>query len=109
MTGHAHDLAEWAQALSLGLIVWGSYGVVHALLVDAHRSDFPRSWQAAVYARSDADWAYASGLHYTAVAVLFARLAARDAAQRARALPRDAALTGAALLALLTIRPEALR
>jgi hypothetical protein len=93
-----HSLAEWASVLSLGVAVHASFSVPYFLLVDVARSDFPRLWQAAVHARHDVDRAYASGLRLAADAVLYARLTLRDAA-----------FTAAALLALLTIRPEALR
>ncbi|WP_405960748.1 hypothetical protein OG235_27675 [Streptomyces sp. NBC_00024] len=93
-----HSLAEWASVLSLGIGVHASFSVFYFLLVDASRSDFPRMWQAAVHARHDVDRAYASGLRLAADAALYARLTLRDAA-----------FTAAALLALLTVRPEALR
>ena len=64
------------------------------LLADAHRSDFPRLWQAAVDARHAFDRALMSGLRWADAVVVDARLALRDVA-----------LTGAALLALLTITP----
>lgn len=60
------------------------------LLADAHRSDFPRLWQAAVDARHTFDRALVAGLRWADAVVLDARLAVRDAA-----------LSGAALLALL--------
>ncbi|MDX3714364.1 hypothetical protein PV733_36665 [Streptomyces europaeiscabiei] len=89
-----HDLGEWAAFLSLGVGVHASFSVFYFLLVDASRCDFPRLWQAAVHARHDVNRAYASGLRIAADAVLYARLALRDAA-----------FTAAALLALLTITP----
>lgn len=60
------------------------------LLPDAHRSDFPRLWQAAVDARHFFDRVLMSGLRWADAVVLDAQLAVRDAA-----------LSGAALLALL--------
>ncbi|MDX2841446.1 hypothetical protein PV377_21140 [Streptomyces ipomoeae] len=87
---HTHDLAEWASVLSLGVGVHASFSVFYFLLVDAHRSDFPRLWQAAVHARHDVDRAVASLLLWIADAVTYARLSLRKAA-----------LTAAALLALL--------
>jgi prophage DNA circulation protein len=93
-----HSLAEWAAVLSLGIGVHAAFSVPYFLLVDAHRSDFPRLWQAAVHARHDVDRALAAVLLLIADAALYVRLTARETA-----------LTAAALLALLTIRPEALR
>lgn len=60
------------------------------LLADAHRSDFPRLWQAAVDARHTFDRALMSGLRWVDAVVVDVRLALRDVA-----------LSGAALLALL--------
>jgi hypothetical protein len=93
-----HDLAEWAAFLSLGVGVHASFSVFWFLLVDAHRTDFPWLWQTAVDARHTFDRALAAGLRWVEAVVLDARLTARETA-----------LTAAALLALLTIRPEALR
>lgn len=90
MTGHTHSLGEWAAFLSLGLGVHAAFSVFYFLLVDASRSDFPRLWQAAVHARHDADRALVAGFRWVEAVVLDARLTARDAA-----------LTAAALLALL--------
>lgn len=100
--------AEWVSGLLLGVGVWASYCTVHFVFVGASRADFPRLWQAAVHARRDADWVYASALHHVAVAVLFARLAALDVADRARSAARRAALSAAVLLLLLST-PEATR
>lgn len=85
-------------AICLGVGAAAAVSVPALLLADAHRTDFPRVWQAAVDARHDVDRAYASGLRLAADTVLYARLSLRDAA-----------FTAAALLALLTVRPEALR
>lgn len=85
-----HDLAEWAAFLSLGVGVAAAASIPFWLLVDAHRTDFPRVWQAAVHARHDADRALVAGFRWVEAVVLDARLTARDAA-----------LTAAALLALL--------
>lgn len=87
---HTHSLAEWAAFLSLGVGVHASFSVFYFLLVDASRSDFPRLWQAAVDARHAADRALVAGLLWVADAVTYARLTAREAA-----------LSVAALLALL--------
>jgi hypothetical protein len=85
-----HDLGEWAAFLSLGVGVWASWAALMWLLTDAHREDFPRLWQAAVHARHDFDRTLASLLMWIADAALYARVTSRDAA-----------LTAAALLALL--------
>lgn len=85
-----HDLAEWAAFLSLGVGVHASFSVFWFLLVDARRSDFPRLWQAAVDARHTFDRALVAGLRWVEAVVLDARLTAREAA-----------LTAAALAALL--------
>lgn len=85
-----HDLAEWAAFLSLGVGVHASFSVFYFLLVDAHRSDFPRLWQAAVHARHDVDRAYASLALLVRTDVAYVRFSLREAA-----------LTVAALLALL--------
>ena len=98
MSGHTHSLGEWAAFLSLGVGVHAAFSVFWFLLVDASRTDFPRLWQAAVDARHAVDRALASLLLWVA-----------DAAQYARLTVRETALTAAALLALLTIRPEAIR
>ncbi|MEH0629881.1 hypothetical protein [Streptomyces stelliscabiei] len=87
---HTHDLAEWAAFLSLGVGVHASFSVFWFLLVDAHREDFPRVWQAAVHARHDVDRALVAGLRWAEAVVLDARLSLREAA-----------LSVAALLALL--------
>lgn len=87
---HTHSLAEWAAFLSLGVGVHASFSVFYFLLVDAHRSDFPRLWQAAVDARHAADRALVAGLRWVEAVLLDARLTVREAA-----------LSAAALLALL--------
>lgn len=93
-----HDLAEWAAFLSLGVGVHAGFSVFWFLLVDAHRSDFPRLWQAAVDARHAFDRALAAGLRWVEAVALDARLTAREAA-----------LTAAALAALLLPATEATR
>lgn len=85
-----HDLADWFAFLSLGVGVHAAFSAVYFVLVDAHRSDFPRLWQAAVDARHDFDRVLVAGLRWAEAVVLDLRLTARDAA-----------LTAAALLALL--------
>lgn len=85
-----HSLAEWFAFLSLGVGVHAAFSVFYFLLVDASRSDFPRLWQAAVDARHAFDWALVAGLRWVDAVLLDARLTAREAA-----------LTGAAIAALL--------
>lgn len=90
---HAHSPAEWAQMLSLAAAVYGSMSVPYFLLVDADRADFdPRP----LLARAIEAGQYDTAL----IAVTNARLTAQAAAVRARHIPRDAALTVAALLSL---------
>lgn len=93
MTGHPHTLAEWAAVLDLGASVYASFSVFWFLFVDSHRSDFdPRPaarqiHQGAVHAGHDVNRALATGQRV------------------ARASLRDAALSVAALLMLLTATP----
>lgn len=77
-------------AICLGVGVAAAVSIPVLLLPDAHRTDFPRLWQAAVDARHDVDRALVAGLRLAEAVVLDARLTAREAA-----------LTGAALAALL--------
>ena len=95
MTGQTHSLGEWVAFLSLGVGVHAAFSAVYFVLVDARRSDFPRLWQAAVHARHDFDRALAALLMWIADAALYAQITSRDAA-----------LSGAALLALLLPAPE---
>jgi hypothetical protein len=90
MTGHTHSLAEWASVVSGAISVYAALSVPYFVLVDAHREDFPRLWQAAVHARHDVNRAVAS----------LVQLAREDVAYVRFSL-REAALTAAALLALL--------
>lgn len=93
MTGHAHSLDEWAAFLSLGVSAWAAMAAVIWLTADAELEDFdPRpavrrllaiTHQGAVHAGHDLNRALAA-----------AQLLARQST-------RDAALTVAALLALL--------
>lgn len=77
-------------AILLGVGAAAAVSVPALLLADAHRTDFPRLWQAAVHARHDADRVLVAGFRWVEAVVLDARLTARDAA-----------LTAAALAALL--------
>lgn len=115
---HTHDLAEWAAFLLLGVGVHASFSVVWFVTVDAHRSDFdPRPVVQRVLA---------SGTYRVRLAVwdvtrskaLYPLLrewdnAPHDARELAsvvaldvRLTAREAALTAAALLALLLPAPE---
>lgn len=73
-------------AISLGVGVAASVSIPVLLLPDAHRSDFPRLWQAAVDARHAFDRALVAGLRLAEAVVLDARLTARHAALSAAAL-----------------------
>ncbi len=85
-------------AISLGVGVAAAVSIPVLLLPDAHRTDFPRLWQAAVDARHCFDRALVAGLRWVEAVVLDARLTARHAA-----------LTAAALAALLLPATEATR
>lgn len=80
-----HSLAEWASVLSLGLVPVGAI------------------WFALAFAPAD--------IEYFDPRPLLGRAGDRllVEAVNARLSARDAAITCAALLALLTVRPEALR
>lgn len=93
-----HDLAEWAAFLSLGVGVHAAFSVFWFLLVDAHRSDFDP--------RPAVSRAVESGrLDGALVTVANARYDARELVTGvvldARLSLRHAAVTGAALAALL--------
>ncbi len=85
-------------AVSLGVGVAASVSVPVLLLPDAHRSDFPRLWQAAVDARHDVAWGAASARHELAPYAACLRRAVHEGHE----LARDAA----ALLLLLTTSPK---
>ncbi|MCZ4602980.1 hypothetical protein O3S80_04165 [Streptomyces sp. Lzd4kr] len=103
-----HTPDEWAQMVSLAFGVWGTCSVFYFLLVDADRADFnPRpaletgrlapAWQVTVHAGHEVVWGAVSARHHVAPQVV----AVRAAVVQARRFPRDAALSVAALLALL--------
>ena len=107
MTGQTHSLAEWASVLSLGVGVHAGFSVFYFLLVDSDSArDFDPRPLLARAIRSEAVYPL---LREWATARYDARELAASAALYARLSLRDAAFTAAALLALLTIRPEALR
>jgi hypothetical protein len=90
---HTHTLSEWAAFLSLAVGVHGTYSVPWFLFVEADLKDFdPRP----AVRRAIEAGQYDAAL----IAVTNARLTAQAAAVRARHIPRDAALTVAALLSL---------
>jgi hypothetical protein len=94
MTGHTHSLAEWAAFLSLGVGVHAAFSVFYFLLVDARPSDFdPRP----VVRRAIESGRFDSVL----IAIPAVKDAVRTAAARVQHAPLNAALTAAALLALL--------
>lgn len=83
------DLSAPAAVL-LAVSATATASIPALLLADAHRSDFPRLWQASVDARHAFDRALMSGLRWADAVVVDVQLAVRDAA-----------LSAAALLALL--------
>ncbi|MFI2632575.1 hypothetical protein ACH5A2_19585 [Streptomyces collinus] len=96
------DLTEWAAAISFGTASYAVLSIPVFLLVDADPADFdPRP----ALARAVESGRYDAAL----IAVTNARHTARDTAERARRIPRDTAITAAALLMLLTATPEATR
>jgi hypothetical protein len=89
----AADPAEWAAAISFGIAGYGVLSVPYFLLVDADPADFnPRP----ALRRAIESGRYDPAL----IAVTNARRTARETADRARLIPRDTAITAAALLAL---------
>jgi hypothetical protein len=100
---HTHDLTEWAAFLSLGVGVHGAFSAPYFLFVNATRADFdprPAVRRAIESGRVDP----------LLVAVANAKYDAHRVADRAKHIPRDAAITTAALLALLIpTAPEATR
>ncbi|MFC8424006.1 hypothetical protein ACFUN7_24530 [Streptomyces sp. NPDC057236] len=92
---------EWAEALSVALMLSGTTAGLFHLTVDADPVDFdPRP---AVHRALDS-----GRLDPALIAVTTARHTTREVAGRARSLPRDTALTATALLMLLSA-PEATR
>ncbi|MFJ8785018.1 hypothetical protein [Streptomyces sp. NPDC102476] len=88
---HTHSLSEWAQMVSLAVSGYASLSVPYFVLVDADLADFDP--------RPAVRRAIEAGQYDTAlIAVTNARLTAQAAAVRVRHIPRDAALTVAALL-----------
>jgi hypothetical protein len=91
----AASLPEWAEAVSAALMLSGSTASVFFLTVDADPADFnpmPGMRRAVESGRYDP----------ALIAVANARHATRETAARARILPRDTAITAAALLMLLS-------
>ena len=99
MSYQTHDLSEWAAVLSLGVGVHGAFSAPYFLFVDATARDFdprPAVRRAIESGRMDS----------VLCAVANAKYDARAAAARARHIPRDAAITTAALLMLLSPAPK---
>jgi hypothetical protein len=102
----AADLNEWAAAISFGIAGYGVLSVPYFLLVESESvRDFdPRpALRRAIKSTHHFDprRAIESGRCDPAlIAVTNARHSARDTAERARRIPRDTAITAAALLAL---------
>lgn len=102
MSYQAHSPAEWAAFLSLAVGIASAASVPFQLTVDADLADFdPRPGLARLVESGRVD--------AVLIAVVNAKHTARTAAVRARHIPRDAAISLAALLALLTITPGATR
>jgi hypothetical protein len=99
----AHTPAEWAETVSLAIAAYGSLSIPYFLLVDADLADFdPRP---AVHRALES-----GALDPLLNAVCNAKTDARTAAAKARHIPRDAAISLAALLLLLSApAPEATR
>jgi ABC-type phosphate/phosphonate transport system substrate-binding protein len=100
---HTHTLTEWAAFLSLGVSGYAAFSAPYFLLVDAELRDFdprPAVRRAIESGRYDA----------LLIAVANAKHDARATAERVRRAPLHAAITAAALLALLIpASPEATR
>ncbi len=93
---HTHSPAEWAQMVSLAVGVWGACSVPYFLTVDADLADFdPRPAVSRAVGSGAVD-----GL---LIAVANVKHDARSAAAQVRHIPRDAAITVAALLLLLSV------
>jgi hypothetical protein len=108
----AASLSEWAQMVSLAVGIYATASTPYFLLVDAERWAWPRPVVAAVERVRPAVW---DGVRSEAVYPLLrefdnGRHAVREMAAETRLFARlslrEAALTAAALLALLTITPE---
>lgn len=92
---HTHSLTEWVAFLSLGLSISSAVSIPFWLFVDADLADFdprPRLARAIESGRYDA----------LLIAAANARHDTHAAVARARHIPRDAAISAAALLLLLT-------
>lgn len=98
-----HTLAEWAAMVDIAVSGYASFSTFWFLFVDAKPSDFdPRP--AVSRAVESGEW------DRLLVAVSNAKTDACAAADRVRTLPRDAAISLAALLMLLSpSAPEATR
>ena len=104
MTGHTHTLDEWLAMVSLAVAVYGSLSAPWFVFVDADLADFDprpaarRGHQLAVYAEHDVARAVMSVRHE----LVPVAAAVRHAVYVGRETARDLA----ALLILLTTRPQ---
>lgn len=106
MTAHTHSLAEWLAFLCLGISGWAAGSALLYLICDADPSDFdPRPAVRRLAESGRVDWL----LTLVANVRFDVRELAVDAWQFCRLTLRDAALSLAALLALFSTTPEALR
>jgi hypothetical protein len=100
MSYQTHDLTEWAQFLSLGTGLtatgWLLWLLLFEPLLDCDLDPRPALQRAIESGRVDP----------LLVAVANAKYDARAAADRAKHIPRDAAITTAALLMLLSPAPK---
>jgi hypothetical protein len=97
---HTHDLTEWAAFLSLGTGItatgWLLWLLLFEPLLDCDLDPRPALQRAIESGRVDP----------LLVAVANAKYDTRAAADRAKHIPRDAAITTAALLMLLSAPPK---
>jgi hypothetical protein len=100
MSYQTHDLSEWAAFLSLGTGItatgWLLWLLLFEPLLDCDLDPRPALQRAIESGRVDP----------LLVAVANAKYDARAAADRAKHIPRDAAITAAALLMLLSAPPK---
>jgi len=110
VTGHVASAAEWAEMVSLAVGLHAAFSVPYFLLVDMEVWWWPRPVVAAVDRVRPSSRVAADRL---LVAVVNARFDVREMAADARVYAalslREAAVTAAALLALLTITPGDVR
>jgi hypothetical protein len=106
MTAHTHSLADWLAMVCMAVSGYGAFSAPYFLLVDAARSDFdPRPALARLIESGRLD----ALLIAVGPALVDARDAVTDVRAFARLTLRNAALSVAALLTLLTPSPEVTR